>query len=156
MDSSITHSLFGAIVGAGITLVVELVRKWYLERRECRILQKALKEECRLQKESLKALRKQYSQTGGVHPLRCATDLFEHALHRHVEALGDVALIPVLSRYVHHIRALNLALDKYYIQLLDACGDSYKLSNVENSRIALVKNIDLCKVVCDEVCKVLG
>lgn len=93
MNSQISYSLFGAIVGAAITLLFEILRKCCSEWRERRILRKTLKEECGLQLVVLKSLRNQYNNAGAVHPLRCGLDVFEHALRRHVEELGNIVLI---------------------------------------------------------------
>ena len=145
--TEVVASLIGAIVGSVITLMYAHWHEKTARETERRILRSSLLEECLLQINVLEALRSQYAQPKSVHPARVSSDLFQHALNRHVGELGDTELIRRLSQVVLHARALNTALDRYEPALLEAMDDRRRLPNIEHSRIAICNNIKLCKQV---------
>ena len=151
----VVAALVGAIIGSAITLVYSSVREHLALRREQKIINNALLAEGELKLELLKTLQSSYKYLGGISPVRFSLDLYEHALLRHMTALGNLKLIAQLSQLIIDARSLNSALDRYEPELLKAMEDTRRKPNVENMRVAICKNIGVCSIALENVRKVL-
>ena len=151
----VVAALVGAIIGSAITLVYSSLREYLALRREQKTINNALLAEGEFKLELLKTLESSYGHPRGISPVRFSLDLYEHALLRHMTALGNLKLIAQLSQLIIDARSLNSALDRYEPELLKAAEDNRRMPNVENMRMAICQNIGVCRIALENVRKIL-
>lgn len=148
----VVAALAGAIIGSMLTLVYSSFHETNGLRREREIIRKTLLVECELQRDVLNVLEVRYKEPQSVNPARFTLDIFEYALKRHLSGLGDVVLIQKLSQLTINVRALNMTLDRYEVELMKALADTRRIPNVERMRLGICKSIQLCKKALHVVC----
>ncbi len=148
----VVAALAGAVIGSMLTLVYSSVHETNGLRREREIIRKTLLVECKLQRDVLNVLEVRYKEPQSVNPARFTLDIFEYALKRHLSGLGDVVLIQKLSQLTINVRALNMTLDRYEVELMKALADTRRIPNVERMRLGICKSIQLCKKALHVVC----